>query len=53
MKCTVCHIFRFIRIIWELIKEKLIFPFVDLELHCYDLSIENRDATDDQGNDEA
>lgn len=36
------------RIIWELIKEKLIFPFVDLELHEYDLSIENRDATDDQ-----
>ena len=37
------------RIIWELIKEKLIFPFVDIELHSYDLSIQNRDATDDQG----
>ena len=37
------------RIIWELIKEKLIFPFVDLEVHVYDLSIENRDSTDDQG----
>lgn len=36
------------RIIWDLIKQKLILPFVDLELHSYDLSIENRDATDDQ-----
>jgi len=36
------------RIIWELIKEKLIFPFVDLEIHCFDLGIENRDDTDDQ-----
>jgi isocitrate dehydrogenase len=36
------------RIIWELIKDKLILPFVDLELHVYDLGIENRDATDDQ-----
>ncbi|CAD5116104.1 DgyrCDS5030 [Dimorphilus gyrociliatus] len=36
------------RIIWELIKEKLIFPFVDLNIHSYDLGMENRDATDDQ-----
>merc|ERR1712121_22376 len=36
------------RIIWEIIKDKLIFPFVDLEIHCFDLGIENRDATDDQ-----
>jgi isocitrate dehydrogenase len=36
------------RIIWEMIKEKLIFPFVDLDIKCYDLSIENRDATDDK-----
>ncbi|XP_032239088.1 isocitrate dehydrogenase [NADP] cytoplasmic isoform X2 [Nematostella vectensis] len=36
------------RIIWELIKEKLIFPYVDMELKSYDLSIENRDATNDQ-----
>lgn len=36
------------RIIWELIKEKLIFPYVQMELHSYDLSIENRDATNDQ-----
>lgn len=32
------------RIIWELIKEKLIFPYVELDLHSSDLGIENRDA---------
>jgi len=36
------------RIIWDLIKEKLIFPFINVELHTYDLGVENRDATDDQ-----
>jgi len=36
------------RIIWDLIKEKLIFPYVDLNLHYYDLGMENRDKTDDQ-----
>ncbi|RWS30625.1 Isocitrate dehydrogenase [NADP] cytoplasmic-like protein [Leptotrombidium deliense] len=36
------------RIIWELIKEKLIYPFVDMDLHSYDLGIENRDLTNDQ-----
>ena len=36
------------RIIWKLIKDKLIFPFLDLELDYYDLGIEHRDATDDQ-----
>ncbi|XP_033026218.1 isocitrate dehydrogenase [NADP] cytoplasmic [Lacerta agilis] len=36
------------RVIWEQIKEKLIFPYVDLDLHSYDLGIENRDATDDK-----
>jgi len=36
------------RIIWKLIKEKLILPFLDVPLEYYDLSIENRDATDDQ-----
>lgn len=36
------------RIIWDLIKEKLILPFLDIELHVYDLGIENRDLTDDQ-----
>ena len=37
------------RIIWELIKEKLINPFVTLDIHSYDLGIENRDKTDDKG----
>jgi len=36
------------RIIWKLIKEKLIFPYLDVDLDYYDLSVENRDATDDQ-----
>jgi len=36
------------RIIWEIIKDKLIFPFVDVEIHSFDLGMENRDATDDQ-----
>lgn len=36
------------RIIWDLIKEKLILPFLNVELHTYDLGIENRDRTDDQ-----
>jgi len=36
-------------VIWDLIKQKLILPFVDLEIHTYDLGMENRDATDDQG----
>ena len=36
------------RIIWDLIKEKLILPFLDIDLHIYDLGMENRDATDDQ-----
>jgi len=35
------------RIIWSAIKEKLIIPFLDIELHTYDLGIENRDATND------
>ncbi|MFT6071644.1 MAG: isocitrate dehydrogenase [Alphaproteobacteria bacterium] len=36
------------RIIWALIKEKLVLPYLDLNLEYYDLSVENRDATDDQ-----
>jgi isocitrate dehydrogenase len=36
------------RIIWQLIKDKLILPFLDIEIKYFDLSIENRDATDDQ-----
>jgi len=35
------------RIIWKLIKDKLILPFLDLEIEYYDLGMENRDATDD------
>ena len=37
------------RVIWELIKEKLIFPYVDLDVKSYDLGIEYRDQTDDKG----
>ena len=36
------------RIIWAFIKEKLILPYLDIELDYHDLSIQNRDATDDQ-----
>lgn len=36
------------RIIWDLIKEKLLFPHLEMELHTFDLGIEYRDATDDQ-----
>ena len=36
------------RIIWDLIKKKLIRPYLDIDLHYYDLSVENRDATNDQ-----
>lgn len=36
------------RIIWDLIKDKLILPYLDIELHTYDLGIEYRDATNDQ-----
>ncbi len=36
------------RIIWQLIKDKLIRPYLDIEMLYYDLSIESRDATDDQ-----
>jgi isocitrate dehydrogenase len=36
------------RIIWKLIKDKLIFPYLDLNLDYYDLGIEHRDATGDQ-----
>ena len=36
------------RIIWEFIKEKLVLPYLDIELLDYDLSIQNRDATDDR-----
>ena len=36
------------RIIWAFIKDRLIHPYVDVDLKYYDLGIENRDATDDQ-----
>ena len=36
------------RIIWQDIRERLIRPYLDVDLRYYDLSIENRDATDDQ-----
>jgi isocitrate dehydrogenase len=36
------------RIIWSFIKEKLIFPYVDLEIKYFDLGMESRDQTDDQ-----
>jgi isocitrate dehydrogenase len=36
------------RIIWQFIKDKLILPYLDIELLYYDLGIESRDATDDQ-----
>ena len=36
------------RIIWQNIKDSLILPFLDVDLEYYDLSIEHRDATDDQ-----
>ncbi|WP_417513777.1 NADP-dependent isocitrate dehydrogenase [Minwuia sp.] len=36
------------RIIWDFIKQKLILPYLDIDLHYYDLSVEERDRTDDQ-----
>ena len=36
------------RIIWDLIKKKLILPYLDVDLHYYDLSVEYRDKTNDQ-----
>ena len=36
------------RIIWQLIKDKLIHPYLDIDLKYYDLSIQKRDETDDQ-----
>jgi len=35
------------RIIWRMIKDKLILPFLDLQIDYYDLGMEHRDATDD------
>jgi len=36
------------RVIWSFIKEKLILPYLDIDLKYYDLGMENRDATNDQ-----
>ena len=36
------------RIIWQIIKDELICPYVDLKTEYYDLGLENRDVTDDQ-----
>jgi isocitrate dehydrogenase len=36
------------RIIWQFIKDDLILPYLDIDLRYYDLSIQNRDATNDQ-----
>ena len=36
------------RIIWQFIKDRLIHPYLDVDLEYYDLGIESRDATDDQ-----
>ena len=36
------------RIIWDLIKKKLILPYLDINLEYYDLGMQNRDATDDK-----
>lgn len=36
------------RIIWQAIKDKLILPYLDLDIEYYDLSVQNRDTTNDQ-----
>ena len=36
------------RIIWQMIKDKLIHPYLDIDLEYYDLGMEHRDETDDQ-----
>ena len=36
------------RIIWSLIKKKLILPYMEIDLHYYDLGIKSRDETKDQ-----
>ena len=36
------------RIIWDFIKQKLILPYLDIDLKYYDLSVQNRDRTNDE-----
>lgn len=43
-----CHFFTQTRIIWEKIKDKLIFPYLKIEALYYDLGLPHRDLTDDQ-----
>ena len=36
------------RILWQMIKDELLLPFIDLKTEYYDLGLENRNATDDK-----
>ena len=36
------------RIMWLFIKEKLVLPYLDIDIKYYDLSVQHRDATEDQ-----
>jgi hypothetical protein len=36
------------KVLWQMVKTKLLLPFLDLNLECYDLGIANRDQTDDR-----
>ena len=36
------------RIIWDFIKQKLILPYFDVDMKCYDLGVQKRDETKDQ-----
>jgi len=36
------------RVMWAMVKDKLLLPYIDLKTEYYDLSIEKRDETDDQ-----
>ena len=38
------------RILWKMIKDELLLPFIDLKTEYYDLGLEHRNATDDQVN---
>lgn len=48
--CKVSFVWLFVchSIIWDMIKEKLILPYLDLKIEYYDLGLPNRDATNDQ-----
>ena len=36
------------RVIWEFIKDKLILPYIDIDIKYYDLGVKNRDNSEDQ-----